>query len=268
MFARGDAEGRMSGTVRFVAAATLGIAVVALAGSPAAHAKGKKGKVHWDRCTFSAHGSDAEKEHNGKPSGGGGGGGNKPEKVCGKVFAKWSDGVVTVYVSNSGAPAGMGTALSSYTDGCFDEWMCHSGLTVDFVNNAADADITITWGDLGAQGILGQTSTSYFGGLIASSSVVMNSNQAAFDWTLGPAPSAGCQVEATNGDTSSSNYDVFSVLLHEIGHAIGISHPTNRCSSRDACYHETMNPCTDAEEYERRALNAGDILAVQMNYGQ
>lgn len=262
----------MGSTLRFAAAAAMGIAVVAVAGSPVAQAKGKKNKVHWDHCTFSAHGSDAEKENNGKPAGsGGGGGGAKPDKVCGKVFAKWSDSSVTVYVSDSGAPAGMGTALSSFTADCFTEWQCHSGLGVSFVGNAASADITVTWGNLGAQGILGQTSTSYFGGLINSSAVVMNSNQAAFSWTLGPALSkdgSGCQVEVGNGNTNSSNYDVFSVLLHEIGHAIGISHPTSRCSSRDACYHETMNPCTDAEEYERRALNAGDILAAQQNYGQ
>jgi len=259
----------MSRIVRFTAAAALSIAAATLVAAPAAQAKGNKLKSHINKCVFAAHGSDAEKE-NSKPSGAGGGGGGKPTKTCGKVFAKWSDSSVTVYVSDANAPAGFGNALSSYTQDCFNEWACHSGLSWSYASSAGAADVTITWGNLGSQGVLGQTSTSYFGGLISSSDVVMNSNQAAFSWTNGPGltkDASGCEVEVGNGNTGSSNYDIFSVLLHEIGHSVGISHPTSRCAITDSCYHETMNPCTDAEEFERRALNAGDISAIQTNYG-
>lgn len=260
----------MRQVVRFASAAALGMAVVALAGSSELLAKGHKNKMH--RCTFAAHGSDAEKD-NGKGAGGsagGGAGGGKPTKGCSKTFGKWSDGSVTVYVSNANAPSGFSTALSDLTSDCFTEWACHSGLTFSLVGNAADADITVTWSDLGTTGILGQTSTWASGGLISASSVTMNSNQSSFSWTRGPALSKtnGCENEVGNGNTSSANYDIFSVLLHEIGHSLGVDHPTARCSTRDACYHETMNPCTDAEEYERRALNSGDIQAIQSNYGQ
>ena len=77
-----------------------------------------------------------------------------------------------------------------------------------------------------------------------------------------------CAAEVGNGDTASSNYDLLSVLLHEVGHAIGIDHPNKRCSTRDKCYEESMYSCTDAEEYMRRAINPGDEAAVQSLYGE
>lgn len=267
----------MTRIATYVSAAALGFVALALAGSPAAeaghhHHKHKKDKDDTDVCTYSAHGSDAEHGNDAKggPSGSGGG---KPANDCSKVFARWGDGSVSVYVSNAGAPTGFSTALSTYTANCFDTWACSSGLTFTVSTNSADAataDITVSWGDLGSTGVLGQTSTSYSGGLISSSDVVMNSNVASFNWTLGPSQNvdgSGCFTETANGNTSSSNYDLLSVLLHEIGHSVGISHPTSRCSSRDHCYPETMNPCTDAEEYMRRTLGDGDIKSIQTNYG-
>jgi hypothetical protein len=96
-------------------------------------------------------------------------------------------------------------------------------------------------------------------------------NDTSFNWTVGTSQGVdgeGCFTETANGNTSSSNYDLISVLLHEIGHALGVAHPTNRCSTRDACYYQTMNPCTDAEEFMRRTLESGDIKSIQTNYGQ
>lgn len=266
----------MSRMTRVVPMVAIAIAGLALAGSPAAEAKhhhnhGKKSdKDDVDVCKYAAHGSDADEKNNQKPSGSGGGG--KPSSDCSKVFAKWADGSVTVYISDSGAPTGFSTALSTYAGDCYSTWACSSGLTFTTSTNPADAasaDITVTWGNLGSTGILGQTSTSYFAGSITSSDVVMNSNVSSFKWTLGPSQnvSGGCFSETSNGNTSSSNYDLLSVLLHEIGHSLGVSHPTSRCSTRDACYPETMNPCTDAEEFMRRTLGNGDIKSIQTNYG-
>jgi len=263
--------------VSLVTTAALGAAALVFAGSPDAVAGGKHHghKKHHkgdkDVCKYAAHGSEQEEKNDAKGAGGSGGG--KPANDCSKVFAKWGDASVTVYVSNAGAPAGLSTALSDYADNCFSTWQCSSGLSVSVSTNpddAAGADITVAWDDLGSTGILGQTTTWYGGGLISDSIVEMNNNTA-FNWTLGPSQGTdgnGCFSETSNGNTSTSNYDLISVLLHEVGHALGVSHPTSRCSSRDACYSETMNPCTDAEEYMRRTLGSGDIKSIQTNYGQ
>ena len=263
----------MRSKVRFPAAAALAIAVVALAGSPVAQAKANKRNGATDTCKYAACGSEFDKEFNGNAKGAGGSGGGKPQNDCSKVFAKWGDGSVTVYVSNDGAPAGLATALSDFTDNCFSTWACDSGLTFSIStnpNSAASADITVTWDDLGSSGVLGQTTTWYGAGLISASDIEMNSD-GSIDWTLGPnqnVDAEGCFTETANGSPSSSNYDLLAVLLHEVGHALGISHPTNRCSTRDACYLQTMNPCTDAEEFMRRTLESGDIKSIQTNYGQ
>ena len=262
----------MSRTVRAAAAAALGMAAFAIAGSPAAQVDHRDLGVQTDVCKCYVHGSTAERENErGGPHGaGGGGGGGKPTKSCSKVFAKWASNSVSVWISDAGAPAGFATALSSYADNCYATWGCSSGIAMTPATDAASADITVTWGDLGSTGILGQTSTSYFNGIISSSDVVMNSNVSSFNWTLGPSQgtdTAGCFTELINGNTASSNYDLLSVLLHEVGHSLGVSHPTSRCSTRDDCYRETMNPCTDAEEYMRRTLGDGDIQAIRSNYG-
>jgi matrixin len=259
----------MSRMVRAATAAALGLAAAAMAASPAAQTDRHDLRMQKDLCTCYIHGSTAERDNErGGPHGAGGGGG-KPQKTCSKVFAKWSHSVA-VYVSDAGAPAGFANALSTYADNCYDTWACSSGLTFSIVNDPGSADIAVGWGDLGSTGILGQTSTSYFNGIIAASNVVMNSNVSSFNWTVGPTQGTdadGCFTETLNGNTASSNYDLLSVLLHEIGHSLGVSHPTSRCSTRDDCYIDTMNPCTDAEEYMRRTLADGDILSIQTNYG-
>ncbi len=244
-----------------------------------AEAKGGGTKSH--ACTLAAHGSLAHRIQHDKPDGtpgnGGGGGGQKgggDKLTCGKTFASWDQSTISIYVDDTGRPGTIAAGvLDSYTDFALDEWDCHSGLgeTITFTTaaNAASADIVIGWGDVGSTGILGQALTTYFGGVIQTSTITMNSNQSAFTWTAGPAPSVdadGCAVEVANGNTSS--YDLLSVLLHEIGHALGISHPTNRCSARDRCYAESMYSCTDSGEYMRRTLNDGDKGAVQSLYGE
>jgi predicted Zn-dependent protease len=261
---------RVLAGIAFLAAALLGPVALARGGGDG---KGPPPLEDVDVCVYAAHGSAAEREFHARGGGAGKGGGG--QKTCSKTYAKWTKTTLAIYVDSAGTPASIGAAnFEAYVVHALAEWACHSGLgesvALTFVGSAASADIVLGWGNLGSTGILGQAATSYFRGVISRSTITMNSNESSFTWTLGPSPSVdgdGCAIEEANGDTSTSNYDLLSVLTHEIGHALGISHPNNKCQSWDHCYPETMYSCTDAEEFMRRALNEGDRAAVGSLYG-
>ena len=257
--------------------AVLGASVVLSAlfgtsGPVLAPAAAGEGGAEKDVCVYSAHGSSAERTQHAKANAGQGGG---KTDTCSKTYARWTKSTISVFLDTGNGPSSIPPATySDYAAKAFQEWSCHSGLgeTTLFstASSFAAADITLNWGDLGTTGILGQTGTNYFRGVISHSAITMNSNNAAFAWTAGPAPNVdadGCAVQVANGNTTTANYDFLSVLTHEIGHSLGVSHPNRACNTSDQCYPETMFSCTDAEEYMRRALNPGDILSVSSLYG-
>lgn len=255
--------------VPLLAAVALLISSVAVVRPASAGGDGKGSQK--DVCVYSAHGSESERTQHARAGGPSGGGGKTD--TCSKTYAKWNRASLNLWLDGSGGPLDAAT-YDDYARKAFAEWSCHSGLgetvTLVFLSSPTGADITLGWSDLGTTGILGQTTTWYASGVISSSIVQMNTNQGAFLWTAGPSPSidaGGCAIEAGNGNTNSNYYDFLSVLTHEIGHSLGISHPSRRCSSVDHCYPETMYSCTDAEEYMRRALNPGDVLSVSALYG-
>ncbi|MGQ0615106.1 MAG: matrixin family metalloprotease [Planctomycetaceae bacterium] len=101
------------------------------------------------------------------------------------------------------------------------------------------------------------------------SEITRNHDQTSFRWTLGPSAEAyadGCELEIGD-DAAAASHDLYSVLLHEIGHGLGCSHPNNRCKANDPCSFETMCSCTDSGEYGRRALDPGDRLSISRLYG-
>jgi len=253
--------------------------VVAVYPVTVAEARWRDDGVRVNRCTYCAHGSAAERAQYDKPPGtpgngpgGGSGGGNKAP--CSKTFAAWQGvSVLDVFIDGSGGPIAAAN-FEDYAKLSFQEWACNSGIgesiVIHYVGTADGADIVIQWGDLGSTGILGQAYTPTQGKRILFSEVTMNSNQQAFQWVLGPVPavdSGGCAVEVGNGNIYSANYDLLSVMLHEVGHALGIAHPSRFCDASDPCYPESMFPCTAAEEWMRRAADPGDIASIQSNYG-
>lgn len=64
--------------------------------------------------------------------------------------------------------------------------------------------------------------------------------------------------EVTNpGNTLT---DFLNIATHELGHAVGLDHPS------DACTEETMYAYADYNETKKRDLNAGDIAGIQKLY--
>ncbi len=54
--------------------------------------------------------------------------------------------------------------------------------------------------------------------------------------------------------------DFLSIATHEVGHAMGMDHPS------DACTEETMYAYSEWSETKKRDLNAGDIAGIQKLY--
>lgn len=54
--------------------------------------------------------------------------------------------------------------------------------------------------------------------------------------------------------------DFLNIATHELGHAVGLDHPS------DACTEETMYAYADYNETKKRDLNAGDIAGIQKLY--
>jgi hypothetical protein len=64
--------------------------------------------------------------------------------------------------------------------------------------------------------------------------------------------------ELTDPDTTLN--DFLNIATHEIGHAVGMDHPS------DSCTEETMYAYADYNETKKRDLNAGDITGIRKLY--
>lgn len=63
---------------------------------------------------------------------------------------------------------------------------------------------------------------------------------------------------ATSGNTSLMDFQ--NIATHELGHAIGMGHPS------DSCAEETMYRFASNGETKKRSLNAGDIAGIKKLY--
>ena len=61
-------------------------------------------------------------------------------------------------------------------------------------------------------------------------------------------------------DPDHTLMDFLNIATHELGHAVGLDHPS------DSCTEETMYAYADYHETKKRDLNAGDIAGIQKLY--
>jgi hypothetical protein len=134
----------------------------------------------------------------------------------------WDSNVITWSVATT--PGSASSPFSSYmTAGetplvsqAFQAWGAASGLTFEEVPDSALSDIRIGWGtfDTADSGVLGYTSFQAQSGQIQPNAMVRLED-----------PSEDALVTNPDGNLSYSgtNAELYQVLLHEIGHAIGLA---------------------------------------------
>lgn len=149
---------------------------------------------------------------------------------------KWSNNSLNYYIENTTLDVSSQDCISAIATS-FAAWSDISDLSFTMVNDSTYADIMIKWDDhFSSNNVLAQTATTYNGSTlnIIKARIRFNDN---VSW-------------ATNG----SNYDIFQVAVHEIGHALGMQHS----EYNDAIMYYAYNSTS--------ALTADDICGLWSIY--
>jgi hypothetical protein len=167
---------------------------------------------------------------------------------------KWSSPVITWSLASSAGSSGApfsSTISSSYLstiEAAFSTWSAATGITFEQVSNPSSADIQLGWGSFAAQstGVLGYTSYTEQAGKFSSASILLED------------PSDDALVARADGTLtySGTNTTLQQLLLHEIGHALGLADDSNPGS---IMYTSLGSGNT--------SLSYPDIAAVQALYG-
>ncbi len=162
----------------------------------------------------------------------------------------------------------------------FDETVSDARARLSLVSAAIDTWEAAAGKDILGDGIVAGVSTQVADTLNGFNEVTFGS----FDdpyviamttvWGVWGGPPAGRQLvewDMVFGDDSwgwwynvgtppTTFMDFLSIATHEIGHAMGMDHPS------DTCTEETMYAYSGWSETKKRDLNAGDILGIQKLY--
>ena len=115
-------------------------------------------------------------------------------------------------------------------------------------SSAPDGQNEIYFADIGSNGVIAVTTTWYntFSGQIVEWDQVYDDVD--FDWS-------DSTVSGVAGKMDFEN-----ISTHEIGHAVGMGHPS------DSCTNETMYRYASYGEIIKRDLNTGDIAGINVLY--
>ncbi|MDO8646786.1 MAG: matrixin family metalloprotease [Candidatus Diapherotrites archaeon] len=123
--------------------------------------------------------------------------------------------------------------------------------TASYNGGALDGINTVTFGDLGNQGIIAVTTIwGYFSGPTQSRELI--------EWDL------QFNDYFQYGDATTTDYvmDVQNIATHELGHAAGMADLYTV-----SCNNETMYGYSSVGETQKRTLNIGDIKGIKLLYG-
>ena len=131
----------------------------------------------------------------------------------------WNKPTVTWFYTGS-KPAGSEPSFYTEISEAFAKWDSVINLDFQEVSTQAEADIALTFGPIdGAFGTVGQALS------IFSGSHYVNQQTITFDSAEPWAFSSAADSFTFNGSTNSTTF--YAVALHEIGHTLGLDHPTN-----------------------------------------
>ena len=157
--------------------------------------------------------------------------------------AKWDSQVITWNLAGN-----MGTQYDTEVEQAFSTWAAASGITFEEVSNSSQANIQIGLGDLNTatSGVVGYTTFQ------ANNAQMSNANIELED------PNQDALVSGANGQLTYSGTDATleQVLLHEIGHALGLADNSDQDS---IMYYELTS--------SNQTLNSTDIVGIQSLYG-
>jgi predicted Zn-dependent protease len=169
--------------------------------------------------------------------------------------AKWDHNVITWSLADS--PGMLSAPFSGYLDGSYDAevkeafaaWAKASGLTFEEVPDSAQSDIRIGFGDFDTanSGVIGYTSFQAQDGEIQPDAIIRLED-----------PAQDALVAGRGGQETYAGTDAeFSqVLLHEIGHALGLADNSNPNS---IMYYDLTS--------KNRTLDNTDIARTRTLYG-
>ena len=134
---------------------------------------------------------------------------------------KWNSNVITWSLASSpgttGSPfsAYMGAPYTALVQQAFNSWASASGLTFEQVADSSRSDIRLGWDNLNttSSGVAGYTSYQYQNGQLQPDVIVELEN---------PSQNA-LSGSGSNLTYSGTQVNLYSLLLHEIGHALGLA---------------------------------------------
>ncbi|HQT27578.1 MAG TPA: matrixin family metalloprotease, partial [Burkholderiales bacterium] len=173
---------------------------------------------------------------------------------------KWNKRVITWNTANmAGLPistsSGLGfsntlnQAETALAEQAFAAWSKLSGLTFEEVSSSTQSDITLGFSNLDTanSGVIGYTADTSIGGIVQPGVNIFLED-----------PSQNALLNGANGELTyaGTNASLGQVLLHEIGHALGLASNSDPTS---VMYYELTST--------NQALNATDVSGIQSIYG-
>jgi hypothetical protein len=168
--------------------------------------------------------------------------------------AKWNSEVITWSLADiagaSGSPFSgyMGPQYKALVAAAFAEWGAASGITFEQVADSSQSDIRIGWGDFNttSSGVVGYTSSQYQNGEIQPNVIIRLED---------PSESALVAGIGNSLTYSGTQANLYQVILHEIGHALGLA---DNADPNSVMYYQASNNVT---------LDSTDTAGIQALYG-